>query len=272
MEPLGTDCVASSGRFSELGAKRGQQNLARVFEPYCGVAPNPANLSSSWNFDPVLMIVLIGAVSALYLAQPPRRHGLTAALGFVLFVAFISPLCALSSALFSARAVHHIMVGAIAAPIIALLLPSRLAWRFKVPVEAVFVLHTAIYWLWHLPFAYDFALSGTWQYWLMQAGLLLASVWLWAVIVSRNTSVFASLGLVVGTMVQMGFLAAVITFAPYPIFEAHFLTTDAFGLNPLEDQQLAGLVMWTLGILPYAITAIWLVSSRMMAPRSPTGQ
>jgi putative membrane protein len=243
-----------------------------VFEPYCGTAPNPENLPSSWNFDPVLMIVLIGVFSALYLAQPVRRPGLTTTLSIVLFVAFISPLCALSSALFSARAVHHILVGAVAAPIIALLLPTRSTWRLRVPVEVVFLLHTAIYWLWHLPVAYDFALSGTWQYWLMQAGLILAATWLWAIILSETTSVFAALGLVVGTMIQMGFLAAVITFAPYPLFEAHFLTTEAFGLNPREDQQIAGLIMWTIGILPYAITAIWLVSSRMLASRSPLGR
>lgn len=240
--------------------------MSRVFEPYCGAAPMPANLSSSWNFDPALIIILAAGLTALYFGQSRAQRGLTTALGIVVFAAFISPLCALSSALFSARAVHHILVGAVAAPMIAMMLPRRLTSRVKVPVELVFVLHTAIYWLWHLPFAYDFALSGPWQYWLMQSGLILASVWLWTVMLSQGTSVFAALGLLVGSMVQMGFLAAVITFAPFPIFEAHFLTTEAFGLNPLQDQQLAGLLMWTVGILPYAITAIWMVSARFMAP------
>jgi putative membrane protein len=105
----------------------------------------------------------------------------------------------------------------------------------------------------------------------MQSGLILASVWLWTVMLSQGTSVFAALGVLVGTMVQMGFLAAVITFAPFPIFEAHFLTTEAFGLNPLQDQQLAGLLMWTVGILPYAVTAIWMVSARLMAPVEQRG-
>lgn len=240
--------------------------MSRVFEPYCGAAPIPTNLSSSWNFDPVLIIILAAGLTALYLGQSRAQSGLTTALGIVVFAAFISPLCALSSALFSARAVHHILVGAVAAPMIAMMLPRNLTSRLKVPVEVVFVLHTAIYWLWHLPFAYDFALSGPWQYWVMQCGLILASVWLWTVMLSQRTSVFAALGLSVGTMVQMGFLAAVITFAPFPIFEAHFLTTEAFGLNPLQDQQLAGLLMWTVGILPYAVTAIWMVSARLMAP------
>lgn len=239
-----------------------------MLEPYCGTAPSLATLSSSWNFDPVLIVVMIAGLSTLYVVEKNKPAGLVPTLSIVLFVAFISPLCALSSALFSARAIHHILVGSVAAAMIAIVLRNRLTVVIKVPAEVAFLLHTAIYWLWHLPFSYDFALSGTWQYWLMQSGLIFASVWLWTVMISKQISVFAALGLAVGTMVQMGFLAAILTFAPHPIFEAHFLTTQAFGLSPLEDQQLAGLVMWTVGIAPYAIAVIWMVSSRLMAPHS----
>jgi cytochrome c oxidase assembly factor CtaG len=48
------------------------------------------------------------------------------------------------------------------------------------------------------------------------------------------------------------------------------------GLTPLEDQQLAGLVMWVPGAIGYliaalAITTAWLGASEGRAARSPTG-
>src|SRR3546814_1503084 len=74
----------------------------------------------------------------------------------VLAFLFISPFCALTSALFSARTAHHIFLTAIAAPLLVssmspIRLPGGLAcWAFA---------HIAIFWLWHLPSAYAWALD-----------------------------------------------------------------------------------------------------------------
>jgi putative membrane protein len=35
-----------------------------------------------------------------------------------------------------------------------------------------------------------------------------------------------------------------ITFAGRPLYSPHFLTTEPWGLSAIEDQQLAGLIMW----------------------------
>lgn len=149
---------------------------------------------------------------------------------------------------------------------IALMLPNRIPVIEKVPAEAVFLFHTVIYWLWHMPASYSFALSGSWQYWLMQIALIVASVWLWWIIFAARTSAFSSMFLTIGTMLQMGFLAAILVFAQYPLFEAHFLQTQAFGVSPLEDQKLSGVLMWTLGIAPYAFVTLWLVTTRLLTP------
>ena len=57
--------------------------------------------------------------------------------------------------------------------------------------------------------------------------------------------------------VQMGFLGAVITFAPRPMYAPHFLTTIPWGLTPLQDQQLGGVVMWVPGCLAFLAVALW---------------
>ena len=57
-------------------------------------------------------------------------------------------------------------------------------------------------------------------------------------------------------MVQMGLLGALITFAARPLYAPHWLTTQDWGLSPLDDQQLAGLIMWAPGSLVYLFAAV----------------
>ncbi|WP_249740930.1 cytochrome c oxidase assembly protein [Agrobacterium rubi] len=235
--------------------------------PYCGPAPTLQNALSSWNFDPVLIACIAGVAVALQYAAPHPRGWKTSVLVFLLIAAFVSPLCSMTSALFSARLAHHILIGSVIAPFVVMIGWPTQRWLATIPLEAVFVAHTTIYWVWHLPFGYAFALSGTWQYWLMQIAFIVASILLWHALLSRSTSVVATTSLALGTMVQMGFLGAILTFAPVTLFEAHFTTTQAFGLTPLEDQQLAGVLMWTLGFTPYAIVVLWCMRTRLLHSR-----
>ncbi|WP_425540700.1 cytochrome c oxidase assembly protein [Rhodoblastus acidophilus] len=43
---------------------------------------------------------------------------------------------------------------------------------------------------------------------------------------------------------QMTALGALLTLAPHTLFSLHVLSASAWGLTPLEDQQLGGLIMW----------------------------
>ena len=242
--------------------------MPSTLDPYCGPAPTLQNALYTWNLDPVLLACMASIAVAFHYVAPRPKAWKTGLFLLLLIAAFVSPLCAMTSALFSVRLAHHILLGSVLAPFVALICFSAKPKQrlMKIPVEAVFVAHTAIYWAWNLPFGYAFALSGTWQYWLMQIALIVASVLLWQALLSRNTSVVATTSLALGTMVQMGFLGAILTFAPSPLSEAHFATTQAFGLTPLEDQQLAGVLMWTLGFVPYVIVVLWCMRTRLLFP------
>lgn len=211
---------------------------------YCGAPPQPYDWISRWNLDPVLLLALgLGAALALRSAHPRRA---LAAVG-VLALAFVSPLCALSVALFSARAVHHLLLVAVAAPLIALAFPARRPGF----LGAAFLVSTATLWAWHLPSLYDLALGDTAIYWLMQASLLATAIWFWRGLFAAPplsgtlSAIFA--------MAQMGLLGALLTFARAPLYAAHAGTTWPWGLDPITDQQLAGLVMWVPGVIPYAV-------------------
>ncbi len=220
---------------------------------YCGAPPHPYDWLERWNFDPLLLAAL-GITTAIAVRSPHPRSALASLVA--LTVAFVSPLCALSVALFSARAVHHVLLVAVAAPLAALALPERGSRHLGI----AFVVSTATLWLWHLPTLYDWALRDTPIYWLMQLSLLGTALWFWRALFAAPP-VTASMVAILA-MAQMGMLGALLTFARSPLYASHTASTLPWGLEQVADQQLAGLVMWVPGVIPYAL-ATALIARRL---------
>lgn len=217
--------------------------------PYCGPAPSPEALWLSWNLDPLVLVPIL--LLTVWAIRARSRAGIGAAA--VLVLAFVSPLCALSTALFSARVAHHVLLVSIAAPLLALCLPQRAARGG----ELAFLAHAATLWLWHTPGPYGWALSSDAAYWLMEATLLGSAIWLWRAVLSPATAAGRAILLLLGVTMQMGLLGALLVFAGRPLFAAHLATAPLYGLSPLEDQQLSGLLMWVPAALPYLGVALW---------------
>lgn len=229
--------------------------------PYCGAAPSPDGLIARWNLDPWLLLVLatIPLLFRTVLRQNggPRRVFIA---GWVLAaVLFVSPFCSLTSALFAARVVHHLVLVGVLAPLIVAVLPSALRARGGLALWTA--AHALIFWAWHAPDLYEAALSSHTVYWAMQASLLGSAVLFWLKL--RDAEPLAAVAALLATMVQMGLLGALLTFSRAPFYAPHFGSTQMWGLTPLEDQQLAGLIMWAPGAGLYllaaaAILARWL--------------
>jgi putative membrane protein len=229
-----------------------------AFEPYCGAAPVPAELLWRWNLDPPLLLALGILGAAIYFGT--RHEWLkvaswqAAALGLLmLVVAFVSPLCALASALFSAREVHHTALVSLAAPLLAYGFGRNQGTAgWSVASASLFAV---VLWLWHAPQAYAAALSSNLVYWIMQASLLGSAFLIWTAILGAKT--LAGVGLSLASMLQMGLLGALLTFAPFAFYAPHSGSTVAWGLTALEDQQLAGALMWVVGGSAFFAAAIW---------------
>ena len=242
------------------------QALPNALIAYCGAAAVPADLWQRWNFDPFLIGVLV--LLALWVGRggsADARAG-WAAIGLMALI-FVSPLCALSSALFAARVLHHVLLIAAVAPLLALALPIR---RLGSPPLALLVaLNAAVLWLWHAPGPYAWGLASVPAYWLMQLTLL-ASAWLlWRAVLSPATPAGAALIALATTVGQMGLLGALIVFAPRPLYWVHFESTAAWGFSPLADQQLAGLLMWVPAMLPYLAVGLRLAWSGLRRAGAP---
>ncbi|MDF1726487.1 MAG: cytochrome c oxidase assembly protein [Sulfitobacter sp.] len=215
----------------------------RLEGTYCGPAPLPTEVLGAWNLDPFLILAL------LFLTYTMRRSRAGLIACAVLAVAFVSPLCALSAALFSARVVHHVLLVAVAAPLLALALPKRGGRG----TGFFFLAFTALLWFWHLPAAYDAALSNKALYWIMQATLLGSALPFWHGILRGGNDPVRSVLWTLAAFMAMGLLGALLTFAPDPLYALHMVAPLAWGISPLGDQQLAGLLMWVPAGLPYLI-------------------
>lgn len=240
--------------------------------PYCGPAPTAQTLWSSWNFDPFLLVAFAVLVAFLTLTGRTRlatsmRDWRAQAAWALLAIAFISPLCAASTALFSARVAHHVIMIALAAPLLALAFPLKQKFA-GLPISLAFAVHTILVWVWHAPSPYQWALSSHGAYWLMEATLMGSAVLMWQTILAPRDNPGAAFSALLGSVIQMGMLGALLTFAGRPMFVPHLATTEAFGITALADQQLAGILMWVPACLPYLAAAVMLAHHHLSRQRA----
>jgi putative membrane protein len=242
--------------------------------PYCGLPPSPGELWARFNGDPVLIGALVVVIGAnLFLFRRRRTFGRLSAIGGWLLAggALLSPLCALSVALFAARVTQHMILILTAAPLIAWSLPARgpasRAWSAWASAIAFFV----ALWFWHMPRPYDATFGSTTVYWCMHLSLFGTAIWLWLELLHhepRHTSRAIAIGAL--SSMQMGFLGALLTVAKRPLYFWHLTTTAPWGLTALQDQQLGGVLMWIPGIALFLWAAIRSLS-RLLNPPERVG-
>jgi len=250
---FGVERFAVSGFWRSGLAGPSGMEAATTSIPYCGAPPLPGALLDRWNSDPILIAALVALAMCQFWRMPDRRGA--AALGWaVAALAFLSPLCALSVSLFSARVGQHMILVLIAAPLIGGALPRggrRGAIWWSV---AAF---TASIWLWHMPVPYEATLRSVPLYWAMHISLFGSAIWLWRTLLGHRTEeTFAALAAGTVASVLMGLLGAVIALSGHPLFLWHLSLTEAWGLSPLADQQLGGILMWVPGCLLFLWAAM----------------
>ncbi|QHE88576.1 cytochrome c oxidase assembly protein [Hydrogenophaga sp. BPS33] len=239
--------------------------------PYCGEAPGPEVWLSRWNLDPVLWVVLLLLLVRLLWpvrvgsrATPRRLLSLRGAWALT-FVLYVSPLCALSSAFFTVRVVHHLALVLVLAPLLVFGLEPFLR-RWPVSLWLSTAVSVVVFWVWHAPGAYAQALSSDGVYAAMQLSLLVSAMAFWLAV--RRAGPPLAIGAVLVTTVLMGLLGALITFATRPLYPPHFASAIGWGVAPLDDQQLAGIIMWAPGSVAYLAAAMWIGWRWMNAERA----
>jgi len=261
-----------------------------------GQPPAPHDLWSTWNLHPVLLSGLLLTAWGYWRGQTngPRRPidtwrarcftGALVALG----LALLSPLDALSGALVSAHMVQHLLLLLVAAPLLALSAPSSAIlrgsplalrrasgrWRRRLGLThgnlgvlrhpaAVWPLSVGVIWFWHAAAPYDATLDNRLLHVLEHASFLVTAVLFWQVVVGVRGGARVSGGLgvllVFAMAMQSVFLSVLLTFARTPWYSGYAATTAPWGLDPLTDQRLAGVIMWIPAGGIYLVVALALL-------------
>jgi putative membrane protein len=201
-----------------------------------------------------------------------------------LFIALISPIDAVGAALFSVHMLQHLLLVVVAAPLLLMSDPLfvslwalplqwrrrvgrfwrrattlRAAWRTLRVAPVAWTVHVAMLWVWHLPSLYESALRNEAVHVLEHSTFFLTALLFWWLLVAphgRRLGVGSAMMYLFAAALQCTILGAVMTFARHPWYPSHYATTRAWGLTPLEDQQLAGLLMWIPAGLVYVAALV----------------
>jgi cytochrome c oxidase assembly factor CtaG len=215
----------------------------------------------------------------------------------LLVLALVAPLHWLGTRLFVAHMVEHEILMALAAPLIAVARPAGAmfwglpaAWRGpiggigRIPAIAALwrwlaepglatVLHGLALWGWHAPIFYEAALSRSFVHWLQHLSFFLTGLLFWWALLrgrTRERGYGVAVLYLFATMLQTALLGIILTLARRPLYLLQTQSSPAWGISSLEDQQLAGLVMWVPAGLAYALAALMLAAIWISHSRSPS--
>lgn len=264
----------------------------------------PHDLWTAWRFDPGVVVLLLLSL-VLYVRGARSSRGVTTVqqicfwLGLAtLAVALISPLHPLGEALFSAHMAQHEVLMLMAAPLLVLSRPlvaflwglpfewRRVAgrWSKARPVQyvwggitapfAAWCIHAIALWIWHVPLLFEATLTNEWVHTVQHLSFFgSALLFWWSLFYAHGAASYgAGVLYLFTTGVHTSILGALLTFAHTVWYPAYTKTVASWGLTPLEDQQIGGLIMWIPGGLVYlvaglALFASWLRESEASAQR-----
>jgi putative membrane protein len=264
------------------------------------------NWLTSWSWDPLVTVPLAfsAGLYGLGLARlwgtPAGRRVVRPwqMAAFIvgwssLVIALVSPLDVLSDILFSAHMTQHELLMVIAAPLMVLGRPlivmlwafgagerQRLTgwtrtpavvriWHGATGPVTVWVLHALALWVWHVPVLYEAAVRNDAVHIVQHLSFFgTAALFWWAIVHGRYGRIGYGVAVlfVFTTALHSGALGALFTFGSQVMYPLYADRTSAFGVSPLDDQQLAGLIMWipfslTFLIVGLALFAAWLGES-----------
>jgi cytochrome c oxidase assembly factor CtaG len=131
------------------------------------------------------------------------------------------------------------------------------------------LLEAAALWIWHVPAFYQATLTSDWIHATQHLSFFATAVLFWSALYGVGRSVMsygAATFYVFGTAVHCSALGALLTFSAVLWYPAYQRTTQGWGLTPLQDQQLGGVIMWVPSgivfiVVGLALFAKWLSES-----------
>lgn len=235
-------------------------------------------------------VTALGAYAAALRSRMSARTGYFIAGLAVFFATLSSPLNALAGGyLFSAHMLQHMLLLLIVPPLILLGFPTladeaESAWaRFRLHPLLAWLGGVGAMWVWHERTLCDLATRTETFAVIQNISLLTLGALFWWPIVGpverQRVPPLTGVVYLFSACVACSVLGILITFAPIggvcPIFfepparpEVVSMIRTGWGITPLQDQQIGGLLMWVPGCLIYLTGVMGLLARWYRSPES----
>jgi len=238
--------------------------------------------------------IALAGIAAVYLCTPGRLRSFRPAVFLggvcVIWIAIASPLAALDHQLLTIHMVQHLLLMTVASPLIL--------WGLPAPWPATNLRHLACCWMagtatvigWHIPAAFQLALGSAWWHGVEQASFLLAGLLFWWPVRSSTGNERAGndwsgnewsrndwsgnersgnewsvpLYLFLATL-PCDILSAFLVFCGRVVYPSYLAAPRLFDLSALQDQEIAGALMWVSVTLIYLIPAV-IITVQILSP------
>jgi putative membrane protein len=268
----------------------------------------PRQLLSAWPADPIVLALIATLLICYALgvrrrlarrhqpsANSPKVQLFVAGL-LALLLALVSPVAVLGETIFAGHMVQHVLLTMVATPLlIAADAGTMMLWAFPLrqrrglgraihalrpgwtAVTQPFVawtLHIGTLMLWHWPRAYEAAVQSHPLHAIEHASFVLTAIPFWWNLLAPHRRQRMRFGgallYLFGASLAGALLGALITMARVPWYPVHARGAMLWGLTPLEDQQLAGLVMWIPAGIIYLLVLVPVALPALRQRSTPT--
>jgi len=191
-----------------------------------------------------------------------------------LWLPVASPLAHLDHHLLTAHMVQHLLLMVLAAPLILLgARPSVIRWS---P-------HPAFCWLagtitvivWHVPAVFELTLRSHFLHEFEQASFFIGGILFWWPVIQPSpgtaTRWHVPLYLFLATL-PCDALSAFLAFCGHVVYAPYLYGGGHSRLSPLEDQVLAGALMWVSVTFAYLIPALVVTANLLSGERKPAAE
>jgi cytochrome c oxidase assembly factor CtaG len=259
----------------------------------------------SWTLDPLLtvplglalLVYLVGRARLSKRASTPVRPAAFLSGWAILALALVSPLHEAGERSFTMHMIEHelimlpatfLLAASGAGGVLAWGLPRplrlALAGGWKSPLAALWkrltepvtatAIQAAVMWAWHAPLLFDRALDSFGWHIAQHACFFAGSLLFWWAMLNprgQGSGYGVSAACLFATSLIGGALGALMSFSASPWYTDYALMgMTGIGLDPVDDQRLAGLIMWIPGGHAHGAAALalfykWLKASEESA-------
>jgi putative membrane protein len=253
-----------------------------------------------WTLDPVLVVPLalalliycvgLARLASRASARPPGASRFIAG-WTVLTLALVSPLHAAGERSFTMHMIEHEMIMLVATLLLAMSgsggimawglprpLRQSLGGSWKSPLQSLWkrltepvtatAVQAVVMWTWHAPLLFDRALESSGWHIAQHASFFISSlIFWWAMLHPRRSGYGVSAACLFATSLIGGALGALMSLSSSPWYADYAaMGMSGIGYDPVDDQRLAGLIMWIPGGLVHGVAALilfyrWLKSA-----------